>query len=198
MALRADDPRLGGVDEAWWDAFEPPPGHRAEIIGGALVVTPSPAPRHVVLQHRLYDALRPSIPDDLLLVSGLEWRLAARGIVASAPQPDLMVVRLPDPEIPVLTETPMLTVEIISPADGSRLRGGLTRQEAKRVDYATNGVGDHLELWFDHEKLVVDRYELDGFEFVHVERAVAGLTRSIEALRPFLYRLDPNALWPGA
>jgi hypothetical protein len=201
-----DDPRLSGVDEAWWDAFVPPPGYRAEIIQGALVLTPSPAPRHAVLQHRLYDALRPAIPEGLLLVSGLEWRMAERGQVAASPQPDLMVVSLPDPDIPVLTDTPMLTVEIISPADGSRLPGGLTRQEAKRIDYGKNGVGDHLELWFDQwfdrDVLVIDRFELMGesfpLELVHVERVTGreGVSPGcVSAQRPFSYELDPDALW---
>lgn len=198
MALRSDDPRLGGVDETWWDAFEPPPGYRAEVIGGLLVMTPSPAPRHAVLQHRLYDALRPAIPDGLLLVSGLEWRMAERGRVAASPQPDLMVVSLPDPDIPVLTETPVLTVEIISPADGSRLPGGLTRQEAKRIDYGSNGVRDHLELWFERGALVIDRFELEVAELVHVERVTGqeGVSPGqIRVGRPFDYELDPDALW---
>jgi Putative restriction endonuclease len=192
MALRADDPRLAGVDEDWWEAFEAPPGHRAEIIEGTLVVTPSPAPRHAVLQSRLYDMLRPFIPEDLLLVSGLEWRLAKQGLVAAAPQPDLMVIRLPDPEIAVLTETPLLTVEIVSPADGSRLRSGLTRQEAKRVDYSSNGVRDHLELWFDAGVLVIDRFEFTDDRKAHMERVSTGAMR---VYRPFDYLLDTTSLW---
>lgn len=53
-----------GVDEDEFDAFDPPEGFRAELIGGALVLSPtSPGFHHGLLRRLTRRFLEPHLPD---------------------------------------------------------------------------------------------------------------------------------------
>lgn len=180
------------VRVADWEAFTVPEGYRAEIIRGELVVTPGTGVGHGLAQNRLVALLAGSIPAGYGSISGVEWRLESRGLVAMAPQPDLMVVPL-SAEGPAITVPPLLAVEILSPSDFThRLSNGMIRRKAKLVDYAVNGLADYLEVDLTGDTPVAIRYELRNGLLVECAR-VAGRT-SLEASRPFAYRFRPADL----
>ena len=118
MALHVDDPRLAeGIGADWWERFEPPPGRRAEIIRGELVLSPSPGVPHAIAATRLTHMLEEFIPAHLIVVQNLEWRLVEKGCVAQAPIPDLSVIPLSGEDA---FPQPLLAVEILSPSDWAR------------------------------------------------------------------------------
>jgi Uma2 family endonuclease len=191
MAIRADDPRLlAGLDEDWWENFEPPEGLRAEIIGGELVMTPSPGVPHARAATKLLVLFHAVVPEGLMVLQGLEWRTARQGRVASAPIPDLVVVH---EDIERLDEPPVLAVEILSNSDRQRHSSGLTRIEVKREDYAAAGLFHYLEVDQTSAGVpVVIRFELDERRLI-VAASAAG-DEVLEAEAPFRYQIQPSSL----
>lgn len=174
-----------------WDSLSVPEGYRAEIIRGELVVTPAASVDHGRVQVRLAVILASLAPPDYEPISGVEWRLDAGGVVAMAPQPDLMVVPRSARGLSI-DRPPLLAVEILSPSDSQRLANGMTRREGKLADYAVNGLADYLEIDLVTPGPVATRYELrDG---VLVPTGIAGGTTLLLATRPFVYEFAPSAL----
>jgi Uma2 family endonuclease len=159
-----------GLPESWWDAFEPPDGVTAEIIRGELVLTPSPSLDHGFAQTELIIALHAHLPEGYGIVPGIEWRLAGDGIVAAAPQPDLMVVRRTRGK-QRLESPPLLAVEVLSPSDAEVLPNGMSRIEGKRLDYAANGLEHYLEVAQVADVCTVRRYERRDGELTVVAEA---------------------------
>jgi Uma2 family endonuclease len=195
MAIRAQDMHedevVTPIAEAWWDAFEPPPGFwRAEIIKGEIVLSPSPGLRHAFAATRLARMLDLHLPDGLELAQGVEWKLATGGWVAAAPIPDLVVV---ESTITKVTEAPLLAVEILSRSDTARLTGTpLTRIEGKLEDYADNGLKHFLEVDLLAVPVTVHRYER-----VHGRLVAVDMSEGEEVLVadvPFPYEIQPSAL----
>jgi Uma2 family endonuclease len=187
-------PTAPPISSEFWDRFEVPEAYLAEIVRGELVVTPAPTVLHGFVQIELGALLREQVRPPLRVASGVEWRCDERGVVAMAPQPDLVVIHRKTSE---LWETPALAVEILSPSDSNRLdRSRLTRIEGKRLDYAERGLRDYLEVDLSGEDPVLIRYELRDGELVACERVVGEET--LVATRPFAYRLTPTALVQGA
>lgn len=176
------------VPEEWWANFEPPPGVRAEIIRGALSLSPSPNDAHGVVQSFLIARFRRTMPDDHRAVPGIEWKFAAKGIVAMAPQLDVMVGRW-DAATRTLVRPPILGVEVLSPSDTAPWEG-MTRIEGKRLDYAENGLEHYLEIDLDEPSIT--RYELLGARLVAVDKAAADQILSTTV--PFPYELRPSDL----
>jgi Uma2 family endonuclease len=195
MAIRAQDMHedevVTPIAEAWWDAFEPPPGFwRAEIIKGEIVLSPSPGLSHAFAATRLARMLDLHLPDGLELAQGVEWKLATGGWVAAAPIPDLVVV---ESTITKVTEAPLLAVEILSRSDTARLTGTpLTRIEGKLEDYADNGLKHFLEVDLLAVPVTVHRYER-----VHGRLVAVDMSEGEEVLVadvPFPYEIQPSAL----
>ena len=175
-----------GIPEIWWDAFEPPPGYRAEIIQSEIVLSPSPSRRHVNLQMDLAVGLQSAVPAGFETIFGLEWKLTAGGIVAQAPQPDLIVG--PRSDEPVV-DPPLLAVEILSSTDLHRLENqAMTRIEGKRLDYAANGLEHYLEIEPEPPFVRVRRYELRAGQ-LHVVAEFGG-AYVVRADVPFDYELN--------
>lgn len=66
----------------------PDDGNRYEIVDGALIVTPAPAPRHQVVVGNLHLALRAACPPDRrVLFAPLDVKLSEITVL----QPDLLV-----------------------------------------------------------------------------------------------------------
>jgi Uma2 family endonuclease len=89
-------------------------GYRREIIGGSLIVTPSPTGRHQnVVANLLPILVAAKRSDTKVLPSPYDWRLPSGDSV----QPDLLVVRSsdfdPDGPLPP-SAVPLLVVEILS------------------------------------------------------------------------------------
>jgi Uma2 family endonuclease len=179
------------LPESWWDAFVPPETVRAEIVQGELVLTPSPSMSHGIAQSRLFRALDEHLPDGCEVVPGIEWRLTEEGIVAAAPQPDLMVVRL-EKGVRALKSRPLIAVEILSPSDAQALPNGMSRIEGKRLDYAANGLEHYLEVARVADVCTVRRYERHDGELVVV--AVAEGDEPLIADVPYHYEIVPSRL----
>lgn len=183
--------RRAGLPERWWDAYDPPAGLSAEIIAGELVLSPSPTLGHGYAQYELFRVLDRYLPTGHAIVPGIEWRLAADGLVAAAPQPDLMVVRRRAGERR-LTEPPLLAVEVLSPSDHKLLVQGISRIEGKRLDYAANGLRHYLEVERVAGVCTVRRYELqnDRLEVVEVTEGDKPLVATV----PYGYEVLPSRL----
>ena len=174
-----------------WDLLTMPEGYRAEVVRGELVVTPAASVDHGRAQSCLIVVLAAVVPAGFGPVSGVEWRLDMGGVVAMAPQPDLMVVPR-SARGAAITDPPLLAVEILSPSDHQRLAAGMTRREGKLLDYAANGLGDFLELDLTAPGPVATRYELRDGALVAVDM-VAG-SAVLRAERPFAYAFSPQSL----
>jgi Uma2 family endonuclease len=110
----------------------PEDGYRREVIGGTLVVTPSPVGRHQRCVGRLFIRLERACPADLeVIVSPYDWRPPS----GESFQPDLMVIRRADfdPDGP-LRATPLLVVEVLSASNAEQDRA------VKRARYEALGV----------------------------------------------------------
>ena len=158
---------------------------RLELIEGEIVVTPSPAPMHQLLVHRLAVLLDRAIVEPglgLVLESPIDVFLAARNVL----QPDLIVllndrIRLFGPEM--VENAPSLAVEIISPSSSTYDR------VTKRNVYARYGAP---EYWFvDSEKQTVTihsdprdgRYHAEtASSDVAISATIPGLSADLKAL----------------
>ena len=172
----------------WWEAFEPPPGARAEVIRGVFTLSPSPNPLHGLVQSQLLYAFKENMPAGLVALQGIEWMLAKGGIVAIAPQPDVMVGRWAERSATMIMP-PVLAVEVLSPSDTAPWEG-MTRIIGKRLDYAANDLEHYLEV--DTTEPSIARYELHDGELAVVEQ-VSG-DGVLTAAEPFPYSLQPSAL----
>ena len=91
----------------------PDDGHRYELIDGALVVTPAPAPRHQIALLGLYRQLYAACPDHLrVLAAPVDVTLDERSVV----QPDLLVARRDRFDRRGLQGPPELAIEVLSPS----------------------------------------------------------------------------------
>ncbi|MGH9130766.1 MAG: Uma2 family endonuclease [Acidimicrobiales bacterium] len=112
----------------------PDDGCRREVIGGSLIVTPSPIGRHQLSSLSIAQALRLArTPDTVVLAAPFDWHLPDGGCV----QPDVMVIRRQDydPDARLASSaTPLLVVEVLSPSNVS------VDRTLKRELYASLGV----------------------------------------------------------
>jgi Uma2 family endonuclease len=178
-----------------WDVVDVPSTYRAEVIQGEIVVTPAPALPHAYVQAALYDVLRPLVPAGYRSLLQAEWRIDKSRRVASAPQPDLVII--PQTVLDKIVDPPLLCVEVLSPSDRKPLEvhADLSRIEGKRIDYGANGLLDYLEVELDTGRPVVVRYEPRGGVMVEVDRAERD--KALVSDRPFPYEIVPSALLPG-
>jgi Uma2 family endonuclease len=132
MMAAAMEPHVFPVDA--WEQLTDPPGGKYEIIRSVLVMSPSASKRHALTIARLMHALRDQCPESYEPISDMEWRIGDDHFLAAAPRPDVMVV--PSTGIGLLTEPPLVVVEVLSPSDQERIPGtSITRAEGKRLDY---------------------------------------------------------------
>jgi Uma2 family endonuclease len=102
-----------------WDdiADEPVDNVRREIIGGTLIVSPSPVNRHQLVSSRLGRVVEDQIgPDLVVLHAPCDWRYDDTNVV----QPDLLVMRIEDLDLestPRAPRMPVLVVEVLAPSN---------------------------------------------------------------------------------
>ncbi|WP_419161627.1 Uma2 family endonuclease [Candidatus Palauibacter sp.] len=138
----------------WQDVQQmPDDGNRYEAIEGELYMTPAPSIRHHRLSRRLYDALKPLLPDpghgELFWAPvGVQFPLTGEGV-----QPDLMFVsnerRGMVGEAGILG-APDLVVEILSPSTASRDRGiklRLYRRQGVREYWIVDPDEEAVDVW---------------------------------------------------
>jgi Uma2 family endonuclease len=177
-----------------WDCIDVPSTYRAEVIQGEIVLTPAPVVDHGRIQFTMAKLLEKRMPDGWETLMNIEWRIDRSRLVASAPQPDVIII----PEgLHKVVDPPLLCVEVLSPSDRKPLEvhSDLSRIEGKRIDYGVNGLLDYLEVELDTGRPVVVRYEPRDGVMVEVDRAEGD--KALVADRPFAYEIVPSALLPA-
>lgn len=126
--------RPAGAVALTWDDLQglPDDGYRRELVHGQLLVTPSPTMGHQNVVFRLGVILGNACPHELkILPAPCDWRLSAETVF----EPDLLVIDRADFEPnTVLTGTPRLVVEVLSPSTRD------TDLSLKRLEYEQAGV----------------------------------------------------------
>lgn len=155
-------------------------------------MNPAPTPRHQRLGWRLAAHLDPQLPEGLVAVTDVEWRIpvdpSRPTMLTHAPRPDVAVVRDAEvqPGVQALSEVPILAIALLSPSDGKRRSSAKASVylEAGLRWYATMTTGARLEL----------RLYQAVPEGAWVERARATPGRPVEIGRPVPLRLDLSTL----
>jgi Uma2 family endonuclease len=164
--------------------------NRYEIIGGQLIVSPSPSTRHQQILLELASSLKVYLLAERrgqVFVAPLDVRLSFYDVV----QPDLLVVLNDRREIIQergIVGAPNLVVEILSPSSE------ITDRVDKAALYASSGV---QEYWIvDPIAEVVTVYGLDGDRFA----PSAKLKRSADLYSVVLpgFVLDLDTIFPDA
>lgn len=139
----------------------PDDGYRREVIGGSLVVTPSPTGGHQRVTGKLYALLQAAeTPATMAMVAPYDWRLPDGGCV----QPDAMVVRREDfrrdGPLPA-GAVPLLVVEVLSP--GNRSQDSLLKRDLyQRLGVPAYWIVDPSLPSLLALRLVEGRYEVEA------------------------------------
>lgn len=107
---------------ALWEELDAPPGCRAEILEGTVVVAPPPANIHNKAASRLTRVLARTIPDDWEIFQTQAIEIGSTGDIYI---PDLAVYRPQDVPAEGITAPPdraLLVVEITSPSNADHDR----------------------------------------------------------------------------
>lgn len=155
---------LPHVVEAWTvddlDGLPENDGLRYELIDGRVVVSPSPRPKHQLVNGELFLILRGACPPELkVLYAPLDWQQDQWNSL----QPDLLVVARKDICDGPLTAPLRLAIEILSPS--SRLYD----TKVKFAKYAEGGVASYWIVDPDGGPSIV-AYELRDGDYVEVAR----------------------------
>jgi Uma2 family endonuclease len=145
MAAPNHDPSVEQL-LALHDKFEAIEGYKTEVIGGQIVLSPTPSRRHGLIYDELHDQLRQLLPRSLAVTNTITLDMVATG---ERYVPDLLVVSkdvLKSDEWLLPAEHAELVTEIVSPSNAGNDR------VAKVRGYAVSGVPiylliDPLERW---------------------------------------------------
>jgi Uma2 family endonuclease len=153
----------------------------AEMVDGAVVMSPSPGFGHSDMVLALAGVLRAAAPPQLrVLAAPFPVRLG-RGTEL---RPDLLVARYVDLRTDVLTEPPLLAVEVTTPG------GELLDRTLKKVIYARHGIPAYWLL--DPETPALTALELDDAGDYRTVAEVVG-PEVFAAVAPFPVEISP--LW---
>lgn len=172
-------PREGGWTVDDLDDL-PDDGLQYELADGVLLVSPSPRPLHQIVAAELTAVLRAACPPTLrVLFAPLDFRPSR----TTSLQPDVLVVRREDAKGEQLTGTPLLVVEILSPATRAK------DLVLKRSLYATAGVPSYWIVDPAEQTLLVLR--LDGEEYAEVLRVAGEQVASLDEPMPVSLAVRP-------
>jgi Uma2 family endonuclease len=166
------------------ETFEPPVGHKAEVIGGQFVVSPSPSGRHGRIHARLQAQLNRLLPAHLAVTNTVTLDMMA---TSERYQPDLLVIHedaLDTDEWLLKVTDAELVAEIVSPSNAGHDRVTKVR------GYAASGVPIYL-LIDPLEKLVTLFSEPAGEVYQQVHRVPFGA--SIALPEPYTGKIDTSA-----
>ena len=131
----------------------PDDGRRYELIGGAIVMTPAPGPKHQLVSARLQRLLEDVLPDGHAVFNApIDLDLPGEQRL----QPDLVVLPWSSVGEKRLTVPVLLVVEIIS--GGSRTQDTIT----KRAVYAAAGIPGYWIVDPDADELTALRLDDQG------------------------------------
>src|SRR3954453_9084734 len=102
----------GGLTLAEHYAAGEDQGARRELVDGTLIVSPFASARHALAAQRLNQALSAACPPDLQVLGTINVDQEP----ATNLQPDLVVIRADDLDLPATRIRPLLVVEILSPS----------------------------------------------------------------------------------
>jgi len=182
IADRHSDWTFERLEQLGEDEFS---GRRLEILDGVLVVSPSVAPRHAVVQALLRDVLTPAAPPGTMVVNDL-----GVGIGPSYVVPDLIVAPIElllGDAVPMPARGAGLLVEIVSPSSRTMDR------IAKPALYAQAGVPNYWRVDMD-PVLRLTAYRLDGANYLEVGTWGPGETARLS--EPFAVAVAIDALAP--
>jgi Uma2 family endonuclease len=165
------------------DKFEPPEGHKAEVIGGQFVVSPTPAARHGLIYDELHAQLRQLLPRNLAVTNTITLDMAA---TSERYIPDLLVISkdvLNTDEWLLAAEHAELVAEIVSPSNAGNDRVTKVR------GYAASGVPIYL-LIDPLDRWVTLFSEPAGECYQQMHRVPFG--SSIELPMPYSGKLDTS------
>lgn len=120
------------------DKFESPEGHKAEVIGGNIIVSPSPSGRHGLIYDELHAQLRRLLPGSLAVTTTVTLSMPA---TSERYIPDLLVISkhvLNTDDWLFPASDAELVVEIVSPSNARHDRVTKVR------GYAASGVPIYL------------------------------------------------------
>lgn len=177
MALAPHPTRAFGLQDL---LQAPEDGYRYEVVDGALVVNAAPSWRHQHVVARMLELLAPAAPAGVLVLPSPAWQIGPDQV----PQPDVVVVRASDLGEHAVEGTPLLVVEVLSPANRAHDLG------RKRELYAAAGCPAY---WIvdppAHSVLVLER---QGGQYA--ERCTAVGDDSVVVDEPFAIRFRPSDL----
>jgi Uma2 family endonuclease len=163
--------------------FDPPEGHKAQVIGGNFVVSPSPSGRHGLIYSRLHTQLSQLLPGDLVVTNTVTLDMTA---TSERYMPDLLVMH----EKALRTEQWLLdpaeaeiVAEIVSPSNASHDR------VVKVRGYAASGVPIYL-LVDPLEQAVTLFFEPSGDCYQQMHRVPFGATISLP--EPYVGKIDTS------
>ncbi|HYS40065.1 MAG TPA: Uma2 family endonuclease [Pseudonocardiaceae bacterium] len=136
-APNSHDPAVEQILELH-DKFESPEGHKAEVIGGTIIVSPSPSGRHGLIYDELHAQLRRLLPTSLAVTATITLSMPATG---ERYIPDLLVISkhvLDTTDWLFPASDAELVVEIVSPSNSRHDRVTKVR------GYAASGVPIYL------------------------------------------------------
>jgi Uma2 family endonuclease len=181
------------IDEAWpglggpFTVAEldrlPDDGHRYELVGGVLVVSPRPTTVHQAVAERLYGVLSAVCPEDYLVVPEPAVQLDP----VSQLSPDLVVVHLDEVGGAKFTVPPLLVVEVRSPSTA------FTDLSSKKAAYGKFGVPSYWVVDPEPARPELTVFELGDTGYVRTATSTQPLTLS----RPFTVTVTPADLTKG-
>ena len=148
-------------------------GQRVELIDGAVVMSPAPAPTHQRILHRLQLALDGDVPAGMELLPGVNVVLNGGRLLI----PDLVVTTSPGhTDVYFTGDQVLLAIEIMSPSSA------VYDRVLKRQLYAEAGV--QFFVIVDSKPAVpeVVLYELSGGDYEEIARSREG---ELRMHRPF-------------
>jgi Uma2 family endonuclease len=134
------------ITAAQFCAFTPPPGHRAELIDGQIIVSPDPKPLHHEVALNIYSLLRPLVEGKPIKVGmRVNFQLKDQNYM---PSPDVFLVDKEHWAAAIANNTypqasPILAVEVISPSNTPE------RVKTKTEFYLEQGT---MAVWTVHLK----------------------------------------------
>jgi Uma2 family endonuclease len=189
LAVRHDEPisfrqpiTLPEHPMTWDDLQElPDDGRRFELVDGVLLVSPAPVTVHQRAITRLLLQIHPACPAGVeVLPAPVDWHISKHTVF----EPDVVVVRKPDPGARYVEETPLLAVEVLSPS--TKLRDlGLKRRYYEDAGLPWYWIVDPKKPRLTVLRLVDGRF---------VEHAVVTGDEQYVASEPVAVTVVPSAL----
>jgi Uma2 family endonuclease len=165
--------------------FDPPEGHKAEVIGGTIVVSPSPSRRHGLIYGKLHRQLSQLLPAHLTVTNSITLEMTASG---ERYIPDLLVASedsLRSEDWLLDAGEAELVAEIVSPHNARHDRVTKVR------GYAASGVPIYL-LVDPLEQAVTLFFEPAGDCYQQLHRVPFGATIALP--EPYSGKIDTSVL----